>query len=210
VAGGAARVLRLQEAAPAGGYTCAAVARDKDGPASTHLMEDTAIWETVDPVSLCPVSPGQRGLSVVTNLCSEASPQLRFLVGDFTTLTRARCDCGRTHVRAQGGFLGRADDMLNIRGVTVFPSAIEDAVRRVAEIGEEFQLVISRERELDVLTVLVEPRPEVAPERHPAVVRNVETEIVSRCELHPVIQLVPYGTLPKTEFKAKRVKDVRS
>ena len=198
------------EAAPsAGGYTCAAVAREKDGPASTHLMEDAGIWETVDPVSLRPVPPGQRGLSVVTNLCSESSPQLRFLVGDFTTLTRARCDCGRTHLRALGGFLGRADDMLNVRGVTLFPSAIEDAVRRVAEIGEEFQLVISRERELDVMTVLVEPRPEVSADQHPAILKRVETEIVSRCELRPVIQALPYGTLPKTEFKAKRVKDVR-
>ena len=186
------------EAAPAaGGYTCAAVARGKDGPASTHLMEDTAIWETVDPVSFRPVPPGERGLSVVTNLCSESSPQLRFLVGDFTTLTHARCDCGRTHLRALGGFLGRADDMLNVRGVTVFPSAIEDAVRRVAEIGEEFQMVISREKELDVLTVLVEPRPEISAERHPAVAKKVETEIVSRCELRPVIQLLPYGTLRK-------------
>jgi phenylacetate-CoA ligase len=198
------------EASPAaGGYTCGAVARGKDGPASTHLMEDTAIWETVDPISLRPVPPGQRGLSVVTNLCSESSPQIRFLVGDFTTFSHARCDCGRTHLRALGGFLGRADDMLNIRGVTVFPSAIEDAVRRVAEIGEEFQLVISREKELDVLTVLVEPRPEISVAQHPAIVRKVETEIVSRCELRPVVQVRPYGTLPKTEFKAKRVKDVR-
>lgn len=198
------------EAAPAaGGYTCGPVAGDKDGPASTHLMEDAGIWETVDPVSLRPVPPGQRGLSVVTNLCSESSPQLRFLVGDFTTLTRARCDCGRTHLRAMGGFLGRADDMLNVRGVTLFPSAIEDAVRRIAEIGEEFQLVISRDRELDVMTVLVEPRPEVSADQHPAILKRVETEIVSRCELRPVIQALPYGTLPKTEFKAKRVKDVR-
>ena len=198
------------EAAPAaGGYTCAAVAGDKKGQVSTHLMEDAGIWETVDPVSLRPVAPGERGLSVVTNLCSESSPQLRFLVGDFTTLTRARCGCGRTHMRAQGGFLGRADDMLNVRGVTLFPSAVEDAVRRVPEIGEEFQVVISRERELDVLTVIVEPRPDVAADRHPAVLQMVETEIVSRCELRPVIQAVPYGTLPKTEFKAKRVKDLR-
>ncbi|HZU07051.1 MAG TPA: AMP-binding protein [Chloroflexota bacterium] len=198
------------EAAPsAGGYTCAAAVSHKEGPAATHLMGDTHIWETVDPVTLTPVPEGQRGLSVVTNLCSEASPQLRFLVGDFTTLSYAPCECGRTHPRAIGGFLGRADDMLNIRGITIFPSAIEDAVRQVPEVGEEFQIVVSRERELDVLTVVVEPRPEVAPERHAVVAQRVETEIVSRCELRPVVQLVPHGTLPKTEFKARRVKDLR-
>lgn len=199
------------EASPsAGGYTCGAIAGRKDGPVSTHLMGDTQIWETVAPDTLEPVPEGQRGLSVVTNLCSEASPQLRFLVGDFTTLTRKPCDCGRTHPRAVGGFLGRADDMLNVRGVTLFPSAVEDAVRRVRGVGEEFQIIVSRERDLDVLTVQVEPRPDTAPEGHADLIRQVETEIISRCELRPVIQLVPYGTLPKTEFKAKRLKDLRS
>jgi phenylacetate-CoA ligase len=173
-------------------------------------MGDTHIWETVDPETFEPVPEGQRGLSVVTNLCSEASPQLRFLVGDYTTLTYERCDCWRTHPRALGGFLGRADDMLNIRGISLFPSAVEDAVRRVPEIGEEFQLVVSREHELDLLTVQVEPRPDIAPEWHAEVARKVESEVVSRCEVRPIIQLVPCGTLPKTEFKAKRVKDLRS
>jgi phenylacetate-CoA ligase len=198
------------EAAPsAGGYTCASVAANKDETVSTHLMEDTHIWETVEPETYARVPFGQRGLSVVTNLCSEASPQLRFLVGDFTTLTDAPCACGRTHLRALGGFLGRADDMLNIRGVTLFPSAVEDAVRRVPQIGEEFQIVVSRDRELDVLTIVAEPRPSVTQDEYPAIARKIEDEVVSRCELRPKIELLPYGTLPKTEFKAKRVKDLR-
>ncbi|MBV9545805.1 MAG: phenylacetate--CoA ligase family protein, partial [Chloroflexi bacterium] len=199
------------EAAPSsGGYSCAAVAAHKDGPVSTHLMEDTHIWETVDPSTLRPVPAGQRGLSVVTNLVSEASPQLRFLVGDFTTLTTEVCECGRTHRRAIEGFMGRADDMLNVRGITLFPSSVEDAVRRVPEIGEEFLLVLDRQNELDVLTVQVEPRPEVTPEQHPELARRVETEVISRCELRPIVEVLPYGTLPKTEFKARRVKDLRT
>ena len=155
------------EAAPAAaGYTCADVVARKNGPVSTHLMADTHIWETVSPETMEPVPRGQRGLSVVTNLFSEASPQLRFLVGDFTTLDSRRCACGRTHVGASGGFLGRADDMLKIRGVSLFPSAIEDAVRRVTELGEEFQILVTTEREMDVLTVKVEPRPGVSSDRH--------------------------------------------
>lgn len=198
------------EASPsAGGYTCAAAIATKEGPSQTHLMEDTQIWEVVDPQTYQPLPDGQRGLSVVTNLCSEASPQLRFLVGDFTVLDRSRCACGRTHARALGGFQGRADDMLNIRGVTLFPSAIEDAVRRVPDVGDEFQIVVTTERELDVLTVVVEPRPGVDPVQHAALAQRVETEIVSRCELRPVVQVVPPGTLPKTEFKARRVRDLR-
>ena len=198
------------EAAPsAGGYTCRAVAADKTGPVSTHLMEDVFLWETVDRTTHIRVPEGQSGLSVVTNLCSEASPQLRFLVGDYTTISHEPCACGRTHARAQGGFLGRADDMLNVRGVTLFPSAVEDAVRRIPEVGEEFQIVVSVERELDVLTVVVEPRPEIAPNRYDEVARRVETQIIAQCELRPVVRTVPYGTLPKTEFKAKRLVDLR-
>jgi phenylacetate-CoA ligase len=198
------------EAAPsAGGYTCRAVAAGKNAPVSTHLMEDVFLWETVSPETHRSVPEGQPGLSVVTNLCSEASPQLRFLVGDYTTITYEPCACGRTHARARGGFLGRADDMLNVRGVTLFPSAVEDAVRRVPEVGEEFQIVVSVERELDVLTVVVEPRPEIAPSRHDEIARRVETQIIAQCELRPVVKIVPCGTLPKTEFKAKRIKDLR-
>jgi phenylacetate-CoA ligase len=196
------------EAAPAaGGYTCEAVAAEKHGMVSTHLMEDLQIWETVDAVTLQPVAAGERGLSVVTNLCSEASPQLRFLVGDYTTLTTDPCACGRTHQRALGGFVGRADDMLNVRGVTLFPSAIEDAVRRVPEAGAEFQIEITVERDLDVLIVRVEPRDDEP--AHAELARRVETEVVSRCELRPVVEVVPPGTLPRTEFKAKRVIDRR-
>jgi phenylacetate-CoA ligase len=197
------------EAAPAaGGYTCDAVAADKVGQVSTHLMDDLQVWETVDPETHQPVI-GRRGVSVVTNLCSEGSPQLRFLVGDYTTLTTEPCSCGRTHTRAQGGFVGRADDMLNVRGVTVFPSAIEDAVRRVDQVGSEFQIEISVARELDVLTVRVEPAEGVDGGEHVRIAQRVETEIVSRCELHPVVEVVPTGTLPRTEFKAKRVVDRR-
>ena len=65
---------------------------------------------------------------MVTNQCSESSPKLRFLVGDYTTLTHEPCTCGRTHPHAVGGMSGRADDMPNVRGVTLFPSSIEDVV----------------------------------------------------------------------------------
>jgi phenylacetate-CoA ligase len=188
------------EAAPScGGYTC---------PHGLHFMEDTHILETLDPETLEPTAPGQQGLSVVTNLCSDASPQIRFLVGDYTTLDKDRCECGRTHVRAVGGFSGRADDMLNVRGVTLFPSAIEDVVRGIPELGEEFQIVLSRE-ELDELTLVVEPAPDVPESEHAQVVSRLERDFRAKLELRPTVDLRPYGTLPKTEFKAKRVEDRR-
>lgn len=198
------------EAAPtAGAHTCAVVVAAKDEQPSMHVMDDTHLWEVVDPVTLEPVPDGQSGLSVVTNLCSEASPQLRFLVGDMTRLTREPCRCGRTSTRAVGGFMGRADDMLNVRGVTLFPSALEDAVRRVPEVGEEFEIVLSTEREMDVLTLRVECRQGVPAGDHEIVAKRVGSEVVSRCELRPVIEVLGHGILERTQQKARRVRDLR-
>ena len=197
------------EAAPAaGGFTCAAVASHKEGPVSTHLLEDVQVWEVVDE-NMQSLPDGQRGLTVVTNLCSEASPQLRFLVGDYTTLTHEPCACGRTHARAVGGMAGRADDMLNVRGVTLFPSSIEDIVRRIPNLGAEFAIVLKKERELDELIVQVEAGPDVTTDRYSQVAALLEREIRSRCELRAVIEVLPQGTLPPTQFKAKRVRDLR-
>lgn len=195
------------EAAPsAGGFTCGAVAGEKTGEVSTHLLDDTHLWEVVDPKTSRLVADGEQGISVVTNLMSEASPQLRFVVGDCTRLTHEACACGRVHTRAVGGFRGRADDMLNVRGVTLFPSSIEDAVRRVDGLGDEFAVEITRERDLDVLTVKVECLPDGSAEVLNAA---VEREIRSSCELRPVVVTLPLGTLPRTQMKAKRVTDLR-
>lgn len=189
------------EVAPScGGYTCEA--------GSLHFLEDTHVLETLDPKTWKRVPEGQPGVSVVTNLMSEASPQIRFVVGDYTTLSYAGCQCGRTHVVCDGGFSGRADDMLNIRGVTVFPSAVEDVIRSLPELGEEFKIVVSSSGTLDEITLVVEQRDTSVHESQLA--GRLETSFRAQLELRPTIQVLPYGTLPKTEFKAKRVDDQRA
>jgi phenylacetate-CoA ligase len=189
------------EVAPScGGYTCDA--------GSLHFLEDTHVLETLDPNTWKPVPEGQPGVSVVTNLMSEASPQIRFVVGDYTTLSYAGCECGRTHVVCDGGFSGRADDMLNIRGVTLFPSAVEDVIRSLPELGEEFKIVVSSTGTLDEITLVVEQRDTSVDESQLA--GRLETSFRAQLELRPTIQVLPYGTLPKTEFKAKRVDDQRA
>jgi phenylacetate-CoA ligase len=187
------------EAAPScGGYTCGH---------ALHFMEDTHLVETVDPVTHEPTPPGTPGLVVITNLCSEASPQVRFLAGDVTTLSTEACPCGRTHVHC-GGFSGRTDDMLNIRGVTLFPSAVEDMLRRMPEVGDEFQIVLDRtERARERFRLTVEARPGTD---HEALVARIEDESRARFDLRPEVEIVPDGSLPKTEFKARRVRDERA
>lgn len=196
------------EAAPtAGAFTCTHIAAEKSSPVRMHVFDDTHVWEVIDPGTGKPVDGGIQGISVVTNLVSEASPQLRFVVGDYTTLTRGPCGCGRTHTMAAGGFLGRADDMLNVRGVTLFPSSVEDAVRSVDGVGNEFAVEITRENELDVLTVRVEALPD---SDKAVVAAAVQREVRSRCELRPVVDVLVHGTLPPTERKARRVTDLRN
>ena len=189
--------------AHAGGYSCGA-SQPKDGPVFAHLMEDVQVWEVVDPVTRAHLADGERGLTVCTNLNSESSPQLRFLVGDYTTLARGLCDCGRTHVRAIGSFCGRADDLINLRGIKMFPVDIEDALRSVPGIGDEFEIVLATtDHGLDTMTVRCE-------HADGGIATAVAGEIRSRIEVRVDVEVLVPGTLPKTEFKARRVRDQRN
>jgi phenylacetate-CoA ligase len=196
------------EASPhVGGYSCEALKSD-DVPA-THLMEDVQIWELVDPERREPVTAGERGLTVCTNLNSESSPQLRFLVGDYTRFDTSICACGRTHVRAVGSFAGRADDLINLRGIKMFPMQIEEAVRALNGTGDEFEIVLSTDAGgLDVMTVRCEHVDHASAK--PALCARLEDEIRVRCEVRVTAEILAPGTLPKTEFKAQRVKDRRA
>src|SRR6516165_1576270 len=196
------------EASPhVGGYSCPAQQRDSL-PSATHLMEDIQIWEIVDPQTRQALPPGRRGLTVCTNLNSESSPQLRFLVGDYTTFDTARCACGRTHVRAVGSFAGRADDLINLRGIKMFPVQVEDAVRALPGTGDEFEIVLSTDESgLDTMTVRCEHADHAVSGTQ--LRKRLEEEIRSRCEVRVTAEVLAPGTLPKTEFKAQRVKDRR-
>ena len=195
------------EASPhVGGYSCSASVRPGE-TTFTHLLEDVQIWELVDPDSKQPVAEGDRGLTVCTSLNSESSPQLRFLVGDYTVFDTARCACGRSHVKAMGSFTGRADDLINLRGIKFFPSQVEQAVRSIEDIGDEFEIVLSTEPGgLDVMNVRVE-HPDHAAGGDLA--ERVAAEVRSRCEVRLGVEVLAPDTLPKTEFKAKRVRDER-
>ncbi len=195
------------EAAPhVGGFSCPA-SQSADGPVTTHLLEDVQVWETVDPVERKTQAGGERGLTVCTNLHSESSPQLRFLVGDYTVLDRSPCACGRTHARAIGSLTGRSDDLINLRGIKMFPIQIEEAVRSVAGTGDEFEIVLTTtESGLDVMTVRIEHQEFATPAR---LTQLIGGEIRARCEVRVDVEVLRPGTLPKTEFKAARVKDRR-
>jgi phenylacetate-CoA ligase len=185
-----------------GGYSCPEYQSGEQN--FIHLMEDIQVWETVDPDTLQPSVEGQKGISVCTNLTSESSAQLRFLVGDYTTLSHDACACGRNHVKAMGCMTGRSDDLINLRGIKFFPVQIEEAVRAVDGTGDEFQIYLTKQPDgLDVMTVKVEHNSSSAADL-------VAREIRSRCEIRCAVEVVPPNSLPKSQMKAKRVFDERT
>lgn len=196
------------EVAPTpGGYMCTVGSSTE--PYGIHMMEDIHIVELIDPDTFEPVAEGQRGLSVATNLFSEAAPLIRFVIGDFGQFTTAPCACGRTHVRAPGGFKGRADDLLNIRGVTVFPLAIEEVVRSMDALGDEFTITVTNETGLDELTVQVETREQLPAVEHGPLQDEIVRRLRAVIEVRPRVEIVPPNTIPRPEFKASRIRDQR-
>lgn len=173
-------------------------------PGGLHLNESEFIIEVIDPLTGEPAADG-RGELVVTNLGRRGSPVIRYRTGDLVRLDRSPCSCGRTFWRAEGGILGRVDDMLVVRGVNVFPSVIEDIVRRHRAV-DEFRIEVSRRRELTEIRLLLEideaAHGRAACERTAAAVgEDVRQTIGLRVETAAVAA----GTLPRFELKARRV-----
>ncbi|MYG51639.1 MAG: phenylacetate--CoA ligase, partial [Rhodospirillaceae bacterium] len=196
------------EASPhSGGFSCSHPVRE-DGTVQTHLMEDIQVWELCDPDNdMAAVPEGGRGITVCTNMNSESSSHLRFVVGDYTSFDTAPCACGRTHVRALGGFQGRADDLINLRGVKFYPSVVEEGVRAVQGVGDEYMVRLDTTAEgIDFMRIEVEHADHAGPDGVIAAVRNAVT---SRIEVRVEVDVVPPDTFPKTEMKAKRVEDRR-
>jgi phenylacetate-CoA ligase len=169
------------------GYECAE-------QAGLHVNEAEFIVEVIDPASGVPARDGEL---VLTNLGRVGSPVIRYRTGDRVRLADDPCPCGRTLVRLSGGILGRLDDMLIVRGVNVFPSAIEGIVRRFPGV-EEFQIEVFRDGELDQVRVLAEVD-------GAATVRSLQEAFRVGLGIRLEVAAVPVRTLPRWELKARRV-----
>ena len=178
------------------GFTCPA--------GELHLNESEFVGEVIDPAT-GEIAPGGEGEMVLTNLGREGSPVVRYRTGDRVRLVPDRCECGRTFARLAGGILGRADDMLVVRGVNVFPSVIEDVVRRFDSI-DEFRIEVRREREMLDVRVVVE----IDGDRHPAdqitlTLAELRARLRAACGLRIDAEATAAGTLPRWELKARRL-----
>jgi phenylacetate-CoA ligase len=172
------------------GFECA----EQAGP---HVNEAEFIAEVVDPATGAPAGEGEL---VLTNLGRLGSPLVRYRTGDRVRLATAPCACGRTFRRLEGGILGRVDDMLVVRGVNVFPSAIEGIVRRFPAV-DEFQIEVYRRSEMDEIRLVVEARDDDGAPVARALQQAARIDLGIRVE----VRVVPPQSLPRYQLKARRL-----
>ena len=176
-----------------------------------HVWADNFIPEVIDPKTGEVLEPGEEGELVFTTINKEAMPLLRYRTRDVSCMDFDTCPCGRTHPRILR-IRGRSDDMLKIRGVNVFPSQIEYVLQKMDELGDQYQIVLTKLGPLDDLKVKVEVKPSAVSDKPWEMVglkKRVEDEIRSVLNLNLEVDLVEPGSLPRSEGKAKRVLDLR-
>src|SRR5215813_1728368 len=167
-----------------------------------HIKEDEFIAEMIDPATQAEVDDGQKGELVLTNLGRVGMPLIRYRTGDLGVISREPCPCGRRGARLVGGVLGRADDMITIRGINVFPSAVENIVRRHPEIVE-FAIEVYRHREMHELRLKVEVAG--APD---GVIDRLAQAFSNDLRIRASIEHVADGSLPRFELKSRRLRFV--
>ena len=170
-------------------------------PNGTHVNESEFIVEVLNPDTLEQVSEGEQGELIITNLGRIGFPVIRYPTGDLVKLNHEPCKCGRTFPRFEGGVLGRVDDMVVVRGINVFPSAIENLVRRSDEV-EEFRITVSTVKQMGHLSIELDLKKDTSPENAK---NDVYQQIRNELGLSSEIKVVPHGSLPRFEMKAKRL-----
>lgn len=172
-----------------------------EAPGSLHLNEAEYVCEILEIDSDRPVADGERGELVITNLGRAASPLIRYRTGDVVVRRSGTCACGRRLARIEGGILSRADDMVNVRGVNVYPSAVESVVRRFGEVAE-YRATVATTGSLRELSVEIELASGVDGGSNVAVL--VASALRESLGLTVPLRVVEANTLPRFEMKARR------
>jgi phenylacetate-CoA ligase len=176
-----------------------------------HIQSDHFIAEVVDPATRQPLPEGEIGELVFSSVTKEGTPLIRYNTHDLTRLFYGRCDCGRTTVRMDK-ITGRADDMLIIRGVNVFPSQIESVLLGYGEVEPHYMIYIDRIHNLDQMEVKIEMTKAFFSDSIKdieKIERRLNADIQSTLGIAAKITLVEPRSLPRSEGKAKRVEDRR-
>jgi phenylacetate-CoA ligase len=175
-----------------------------------HLWEDNYIVEIVDPDTLEPVPDGEMGEMVLTTLDRTMMPILRYRTRDLTRILTGECPCGRTHRRIDR-IKGRTDDMFIIKGVNVFPMQVEKILVQYPGLGSNYLITLETIDDNDIMKVEVE-LDEMSTDVYPELqkmTRDIQRALRDEILLTPKVMLVKKGSLPQSEGKAVRVKDLR-
>lgn len=171
-------------------------------PGNLHIMESQYIAEVIDRDTQQPVGDGELGELVLTNLGRLGSPLLRYRTGDLVRATRpSPCECGRHELLLNGGILGRVDDMVIVRGVNIFPSALEEVMSQLSEIVE-YRVDVMKQREMTELKITVEPR--AAGASQTGLADHIRQCLREALGIRVEVMAVRPGSLPRSELKAKR------
>jgi phenylacetate-CoA ligase len=176
-----------------------------------HVWEDAYVAEIVDPKTLEPVPDGEVGELVMTTLAREGMPLIRYRTKDLTRFIPGDCPCGRKHRRIDR-IMGRADDMFIIKGVNIYPMQVEQVLMQMPEVGHNYLILLEREGHIDQIRVKVEIKEEFFVEDMRALTalqKRIASTLRDEILVTPRVDLVESGSLPKSEGKAQRVKDMR-
>jgi phenylacetate-CoA ligase len=165
-----------------------------------HILEESYFAEIIDPADQSTVKRGETGELVITTLDRYASPLLRYRTGDLVQASPRPCSCGSPHLTLAGGILGRRDDMLIVRGVNVYPSAIEELVRKFAAAAE-YRVIVDQRSALTEICLQIELEFNTEAE---TIQNELRQAIAVAMGLRSQVQVVPPGTLPRQEMKAQR------
>jgi phenylacetate-CoA ligase len=171
-------------------------------PGVLHVIEESYIAEVIDPLTGQPVARGITGELVLTNLGRLGSPLIRYRTSDMVQAAPEEvCECGTRDLALNGGILGRTDDMLVVRGVNVYPSAVENILRSF-EAVTEYRVEIQNHRTLPELSIQIEPAPAHAHDS--TLPHRLEAALTNAFALRIPVSVVPPGSLPRFEMKARR------
>lgn len=176
-----------------------------------HVNENAFVAEVIDPESLVPAPLSedrtQRGELVLTNLGRVGSPVIRYRTGDLVELSRDPCPCGRSTAWLRGGVLGRVDQMVTVRGVNVYPAALDNIVRGHPMI-DEYEAFVRTDRSMAELVLRIEIRHDGGDDGGDGAAESLAADVHARLQLRPTVEVAEPGSLPRYELKSRRFKGV--
>lgn len=175
-----------------------------DAPGGLNILETECIAEILNPETLEPANAGEIGELVITNLGRWSQPVIRYRTGDLVRASTQPCPSGTSLLRLEGGILGRADDMVTIRGNNFFPSSMDAIMREFAEIVE-YRMTLVMRKSMPHLKLEIEPRPDLTDDESIAsLLGRVNRQIKDRLQFQAEVTVVPPNSLPRFELKGKR------